>query len=104
MGINVSHGANAYGEERRPATTIANLGQQLCNVLPGRDWAKVAHLFDGHVRTPVTVQPRQAREIANILRHAANHRLMPRGWARDAAAFANAAGRAADAREPWTWN
>lgn len=104
MGINVSHGANAYGEERRSATTIGNLGQQLCNVLSGRDWAKVAHLFDGHVRTPVTVQPTHAREIAAILHRAATHRLMPRDWASDAAAFANAAGRAASARQLWTWD
>ncbi|MER7794876.1 hypothetical protein [Streptomyces sp. NPDC097640] len=104
MGINVSHGANQYGEERRSATTIANLGKQLAHVLPSGDWRTIAFLFDGKVRCPLAVPPRKALKIAGVLQRAAVNPLMPRDWAEDAQAFATAARRAATARQPWEWS
>ncbi|MGW7469543.1 DUF7739 domain-containing protein [Streptomyces xantholiticus] len=103
MGINVSHGSDLYGEERRSATTIHNLGKHLANVLPSGDWAAIRDLFDGSVSTPVTIEPGRARVIAAILRRGAAEWRMPRDWEQEAGLFADAADRAADAGQPWTW-
>lgn len=104
MGINVSHGSNRWGEERRSATSIANLGKHLAHVLPARDWRNVAFLFDGQVRCPVAVPPSQSLKVAGVLQRAATDPLMPRDWAEDAQAFATAARRASQARQPWEWS
>jgi hypothetical protein len=103
MGINVSHGSDLYGEERRSATTIHNLGKHLCNVLPSGEWTAIRHLFDGSVRTPLSVVPDEARVIAAILRCGAAEWRMPRDWEKEANLFADAADRAAAANELWTW-
>lgn len=104
MGINVSHGSNPWGEERRSALTIENLGHQLAHVLPARDWNQVRHLFDGHFCGELAIDPATAGRIADILRAAAEHHLMPREWAREADKFANAARRASRAGETWNWS
>ncbi|AVZ74018.1 hypothetical protein SLUN_19475 [Streptomyces lunaelactis] len=104
MGINVSHGEDFFGEERRSATTIANLGAYLRSVLTGDDWSRIQFLFDGAFADEIAVEPARAREIGNILHSAANHPRMKRQWAAEAAVFARAANRAADAGESWTWS
>lgn len=104
MGINVSHGSDLYGEERRSATTVGNLGKHLAHVLPGADWRQVAYLFDGSFRDVAEVEPGEARQVAVILRRAADDWLMPRPWEKEARLFADAADRAADAGEPWVWS
>lgn len=103
MGINISHGSNGQGEERRSATTIGNLGKHLANVLPASDWRQIADLFDGRFRGPVSVPPQRAGQVASILGRAAGHRLMPGDWASDARLIGEAAQRAHHARQPWTW-
>jgi hypothetical protein len=103
MGINISHGSNQWGEERHSATTIANLGKHLANVLPSGDWRQIANLFNGRFRGPEEVSPQRAGQVASILGRAARHRLMPSDWASDARLIGEAAGRAHRAREPWTW-
>jgi hypothetical protein len=104
MGINISHGSNRQGQERRSATTIANLGKHLANVLPASDWRQIADLFNGRFRGPAEVPPQRAGQVARILGQAAKHRLMPREWASDARLIGEAASRAHHARQPWTWN
>jgi hypothetical protein len=104
MGINISHGSNRYGEERRSAATIANLGKHLAHVLPGRHWRTVSTLFDGSFSDTAFVSPGRAGQIASVLRRAAADPKMPREWAAEAALFADAAGRAAAAGEPWMWS
>lgn len=104
MGINISHGSNPYGEERRSATTIANLGKHLANVLPSGDWRQIADLFYGRFRGSASILPQRAGQVASILGRAAGHRLMPGEWADDARLIGEAAGRAHRARQPWTWS
>ncbi|WP_329623398.1 hypothetical protein OG357_25705 [Streptomyces sp. NBC_01255] len=103
MGINVSHGSNQWGEERRSATSVANLGKHLAHVLTSRDWDVVADLFDGTFRDEEYVPPAEARQIAAVLYKAADHRLMPSDWGSDARLFADAAARAATAGQSWHW-
>ncbi|MCX4720008.1 hypothetical protein OG818_30255 [Streptomyces virginiae] len=101
MGISISHGSQ--GEERRSGLSIQQLGQHLAHVLTARDWNQVRHLFDGSFGGDLDIEPTHAGRIADILRAAAEHHLMPEGWAREADLFANAARRASRAGEPWTW-
>lgn len=77
MGNNVSHGSDLYGQERRSATTIHNLGKHLAHVLPASGWAAIRDLFDGSVRTPVSIEPTRARVIAAVLRRGAAEWRMP---------------------------
>lgn len=104
MGINVSHGSNSNGEERRSCLSVNQLGEQLAHVLPAGDWNLLAPLFGPGFRDPVTVPPTKARKLAKILSRAAGHRLMPKEWADEARLFAAAAGRAADAGQGWKWD
>lgn len=99
MGICISHSTG----QTRSALTISNLGQQLAHVLPGSDWRQIIHLFGGRFADVAEIPPRQAGQIAGILRKAADHRLMPADWADLATIFADAAKRAALAGQPWTW-
>ncbi|MEU6170171.1 DUF7739 domain-containing protein [Streptomyces tanashiensis] len=103
MGINVSHGSNQWGEERRSATSVANLGKHLAHVLTSRDWDVVADLFDGTFADQEDIPPAEARRIAAVLYKAADHRLMPSDWGSDARLFADAANRAATAGQNWRW-
>lgn len=104
MGIAVSHGSNRNGEESRSALTVANLGKQLAHVLPSRDWRVLAPFFDGRFADQAHIPPATARAMAQALRKASDHKLMPPDWASDARLFANAADRAATAGEPWHWH
>jgi hypothetical protein len=99
MGICISHSTG----QSRSALTISNLGEQLAHVLPARDWRQISHLFGGRFADVASIPPRQAGQIAAILRQAARHRLMPTDWADLATVFADAAARAAEARQSWTW-
>ncbi|WP_406325192.1 hypothetical protein [Streptomyces niveus] len=104
MGWNVSHGSNQYGEERRSYTTVSNLSQHLENCLSGSDWRKIKHLFGRSSGDPKSVGPREAGQIAAILRTAAHNRRMPADWGLEALAFASAADRAHRAGQPWRWS
>lgn len=99
MGIRISHSTG----QSRSALTISNLGEQLAYVLPARDWRQISHLFGGSFSDIAEIPHREAGKIEAILRNAAAHRLMPTNWADLARIFADAAGRAHRARQPWTW-
>lgn len=100
MGIVISHADGAS----RSATSIGNLGQRLADVLPARDWRQISHLFDGRFADIQQIPPARAKQIAGILRTAANHRRMPADWAELARLIADAANSASRAGEPWTWS
>lgn len=99
MGICISHSTG----QTRSALTISNLGEQLAHVLLGSDWRQISHLFGGGFADVAEIPPRQAGQIAGILRKGAGHRLMPVDWADLATLFAEAAERAVRAGQPWTW-
>ncbi|MGW5636449.1 DUF7739 domain-containing protein [Streptomyces sp. NPDC003832] len=99
MGISISHGVPST----RSATTLANLGNHLAHTLSGSEWREVAHLFDGHLYTPVHTPPGQAGRIATLLHKAANSRAMDREWSQLANLLAGSAQRAAEAGETWSW-
>ncbi|MET9484779.1 hypothetical protein [Streptomyces sp. NPDC006638] len=103
MGWNISHGNDFFGEERRSYTNVHHLGQQLAHVLTGADWSVVSFLFTRRSGDPFDVDPALARAVAVVLHRGSEHKKMPREWAREANAFALAAGRAAEANEPWVW-
>ncbi|MGQ4343566.1 DUF7739 domain-containing protein [Streptomyces sp. SAS_275] len=100
MGISISHGV----QNTRSATTIANLGKHLAHALSSSDWREVSPLFDGTVRTPVTVLPADAGHIGAILNSAASRRAMDPEWGQLAAEFGNAAMRAARAGQNCEWD
>ncbi|MDG9701684.1 hypothetical protein [Streptomyces sp. DH37] len=103
MGVTISHGTND-GRMHRSYGHLADLGKHLAHVLPGRDWAQIADLFDGRFADVTEIGHRQAGRIADILDRAARHRKIPRDWANEATTFAACARRAARARQPWTWS
>lgn len=100
MGISISHGV----QNTRSATTIANLGKHLAHALTSSDWREVSPLFDGSVRTPLTVRPADAGRIGDILNSAAARRAMDPEWGELASEFGNAAARAARAGQNWEWD
>lgn len=104
MGWNISHGSNAYGEERRSYGTVSNLATQLAHVLPASDWNSIRHLFNRGSGDPFDVPAHEAAGIARVLRKAASSRLMPAEWETEARLFADAAGRAANSGQPWRWS
>lgn len=104
MGWNISHGTNQYGEMRRSCTTMDNLGKQLSHVLPARTWRTLKPLFARRSGDPFTVSPRDAGRMADALRAAARNQLLPTDWSLTAVELAEAAARAAAARQPWEWS
>lgn len=104
MGWNISHGTDQHGEIRRSYTSVSNLGQQVAHVLPASDWRNISHLFGRRSSEPFTVPASEAGRVAKVLRKAAKHRLMPRDWAREAVAFADAADEAACRGAEWKWH
>ena len=103
MGWNISHGANANSEFRRSYTSMSNLAQHLAHVLTASDWQSIVYLFNRRDSDPFTVAPAEARRVAQVLRRAAAHRLMPGDWGATADELADTADRAASADQPWTW-
>lgn len=105
MGWDVSHGATATGTISRSYTAMSTLGSHLAHVLPAPDWCQIARLFRrGGNGDPFTVTPVDAARMARAFRTASEHRLMPDDWAELALLLADAADRAAEAQEPWTWS
>lgn len=100
MGISISHGV----QNTRSATTIGNLGQHLAHALTSREWREVSDLFDGSLRTPVSIPPAEAGRVAAILHGAADLRAMEPGWGELAAELGDAAQRAALAGQNWEWS
>lgn len=96
MGWTISHGIR----NTRSATTIHNLAQHLAHVLPASDWRTIEPVFGDRSGDPHN----DARRIAAVLRRAASHRKMPRDWGQLAREFADAAQKAANARQAWEWS
>lgn len=99
MGISISHGVPST----RSATTIGNLGQHLAHALTGSEWRELAHLFDGHLYTPVYTPPTEAGRIGDLLHKAANSRAMNAEWGELATLLGDSANRAARAGQNWEW-
>ncbi|MFI9244165.1 hypothetical protein ACIGXF_16605 [Streptomyces sp. NPDC053086] len=99
MGVSISHGARGP----RSALTISNLGQHLADTLTGHEWCEIADLFGGSLAGPVSISPREAARIGDLLHKAARHRLMPADWGSLATEIGDAAHRAARARQNWEW-
>ncbi|MFJ3950296.1 hypothetical protein ACIPXV_09525 [Streptomyces libani] len=104
MGWTISHGTDRNNEIDCSYTTISNLAKAVADVLPGRDWRILAPVLnessgDGRFSVPAA----EAGRIATLLRKAARHRRMPQNWGGLARELADAADRAANARQPWEW-
>ncbi|MFD8545642.1 hypothetical protein [Streptomyces sp. NPDC059649] len=99
MGWTISHGVT----KSRSATTLNTLAQHLAHVLPASDWRTLEPVFGDRPRGPFRVPHNDARQIAAALRRAAGHRKMPADWGALAREFADAAQKAADARQAWEW-
>ncbi|MEU3990112.1 hypothetical protein AB0F24_17345 [Streptomyces platensis] len=100
MGWTISHGIR----NTRSATTIHNLAQHLAHVLPASDWRIIEPVFGDRSGDPFRIPHNDARQIAAVLRRAANHRKMPADWGDLAREFADAAQKAANARQSWEWS
>lgn len=104
MGWDISHGTDRNGEIQRSHTTISNLAQAVADVLPGRDWRILAPVLNYRSGDAFfSVPAAEAGRIAGLLRKAASHRRMPRDWGDLARELADAADRAANARQSWEW-
>lgn len=112
MGWTISHGNSTRGTNYRSGGAMSDVGQQVAHVVSGRDWRTVQKLFklanssDGSFSIP----PREAGKMAAVLRKAADHPMMPTRFVGDSLVsadavreLADAAQRAAAARQPWEW-
>lgn len=102
MGWTISHGTDRNNEIDCSYTTISNFAQAVADVLPARDWRTLAPVLndrsgDGRFSVPAA----EASRIAGLLRKAAGQRRMPSDWADLARELADAADRAANARQVW---
>ncbi|MEU5496160.1 DUF7739 domain-containing protein [Streptomyces griseofuscus] len=88
----------------RSALTISNLGRHLAHALSSGEWRELAPLFDGTFADTVSIPPRRAARIGDLLHKAAGHRLMPGEWATLAAEMGNAAHQTARAGKHWEWS
>lgn len=113
MGWSISHGNSARGTNYRSGGAMCDVGQQVAHVVTAKEWRTVEKLFklansgDG----PFSIPPREAGKMAAVLRKAASHQLMPRSFVGDSLVIAeavrelaDAAQRAATARQPWEWS
>ncbi|MCQ8831777.1 DUF7739 domain-containing protein [Streptomyces malaysiensis] len=101
MGWSTSHDTT-----HRSADAIQEVGQQVAHVATGKDWRTVQPLFQLANRAdgPFTIPAREAGRMAAVLEKAAGHSLMPIAWRTEVASLADAAQRAATARQPWEWS
>jgi hypothetical protein len=99
MGFNISHGARGP----KSATTICNLGKHLADTLSSREWREIEDLFTCSFCDIISVPPREAERIGDLLHKAARHRRMPADWGSLATEIGDAAHCAARARQHWTW-
>jgi hypothetical protein len=105
MGWNIDHAP--YDETLyRSATQLHNLSKQVAHVTTAAQWRIVLPLFDQAQRAdgPFDISWREAGPIADVLRLAACHDLMPDDWAQFAHKLADAADTAAKHRESWHWS
>jgi hypothetical protein len=105
MGWNIDHAP--YDETfHRSALQLENLSKQVAHVTTGAKWRIVLPLFDQaqNAPGPFEFSWREAGPIADVLRLAACHALMPDDWAQDAHKLADAADTAAKRRESWRWS
>lgn len=113
MGWSISHGNSPRGMNYWSAGAMCEVGQQVAHVVSGSDWRIVRKLFrlanssDG----PFTISHREAGRMAAVLRKAAGHPMMPADFQGDGLVsagavreLADAAQRAASARQPWEWS
>ena len=106
MGWSISHGNSPRGTNYRSAGAMVEVGQQVAYLVTGAEWRTVKKLFklansgDG----PFSIPPREAGEMAAVLRKAASHQMMPRSFVAGVREVADAAQRAATARQPWEWS
>jgi hypothetical protein len=104
MGWTIDHAP--YGETvYRSAAQLGNLSKQVAHVTTSHQWRIVLPMFDQaqNADGPFEVSWREAGPIADVLRLAACHALMPEDWAKDAHKLADAADDAAKHRESWKW-
>lgn len=105
MGWSISHGNSIRGTNYRSGTAMYEVGQHVVRIVTPADWRDVERLFylANHADGPFSIQPRKARRMAEVLRAAAEHRSMSRDLKEGVEELADAADRAADARQRWKW-
>lgn len=112
MGRSISHGNGARGTIYRSGSAMHEVGQQVAHLVTASDWRVVKDLFHLAQRAdgPFSIPASKAGPMAAVLRKAADHPLMPATFQGDGLVsapavreLADAAGRAAAAREPWEW-
>lgn len=101
---NISHGTDRNNEVCTSYSHMGDLRDHLAHVLPAREWRVLKTAFGPRAGDPFQVSAKDAGRMAPILRGAAAHRLMPPGFAETARDLADAADRAAAARQPWKWS
>ncbi|MFF8784809.1 hypothetical protein [Streptomyces sp. NPDC015125] len=103
MAWNISHGTDRNNEVLASYSHMGSLREHLAHVLSSREWRVLKPAFGMRTGDPFSVFPRDAGRMATVLTAAATHRLMPAEFAKTARDLADAAGRAANARQPWEW-
>ncbi|MFI1867388.1 DUF7739 domain-containing protein [Streptomyces jumonjinensis] len=104
--LTLSHGTDPYGELPHSTERLHALAADLARpgVLPSQDLATVREILTSPLPGGrLEIEPGQARQIAAILRRASDSFDLPARPTAEAALLGDAAGRAADADETWTW-
>ncbi|MEU9110027.1 hypothetical protein AB0D54_38035 [Streptomyces xanthophaeus] len=106
--VTTSHGADFFGEDRHLTKSLASLADYARGCLAADERDELVQLLTApemaEVGTEQSIPAAVAGRIAGQLRRIARHRyLRSKRLAEAAALLADAAGRAADDGEPWTW-
>ncbi|MEU8741874.1 DUF7739 domain-containing protein [Streptomyces halstedii] len=101
----VSHGADFFGEDRHPLKGVRALVPYAENSVSVFERATVARLVQ-LLENPAaqTFTPDEAAELSEQLLKVSRDRHLKTGWAAIARYLADAAARAAEGGEPWTWS
>ncbi|MGW2010876.1 DUF7739 domain-containing protein [Streptomyces nigrescens] len=102
MGWNISHGTDRNGEVLASYSHMDSLCKNLAHNLPASQWRVLKPAFTLPSER-FRISPRDAGRMADVLRTAATHRLMSAEFTQTARDLADAASRAANARQPWEW-
>lgn len=103
MAWNISHGTDRNNEVLTSYSHMGSLCEHLTHVLSSREWRVLKPAFGTRSGDPFRISPKDAGRMATVLHAAATHHLMPAEFARTARDLADAANRAANARQPWEW-
>lgn len=101
--VTISHGSDFFGVDRYSLTELTAIAKCVEECLTIAERGQLAHLLKDAGTGSRTFSADEAAGLAALLRRTARHPWTKDKFAARARLLADAATRAAETREPWTW-